>query len=84
MNCEFETVEQLGALCRKRREALGLRIEDAAMVTGANYRWISEIERGKATAQFGKVLHYAASLGIGFAAILPDDSPLDRDLGITP
>lgn len=84
MNFEFRTIEQLGALCRKRREALGLRIEDAAVVTGANYRWISEIERGKATAQVGKVLHYAAILGIGFAAILPDDDPVGHDLGTKP
>lgn len=73
MISEFQTAEQLGLICRRRREALRLRIEDAALVTGANYRWISEMERGKATVQLGKVLHYASMLGIGLAVTLPEE-----------
>ncbi|WP_168220558.1 hypothetical protein [Azospirillum thermophilum] len=31
------------------------------------------MERGKATVQLGKVLHYASMLGIGLAVTLPEE-----------
>lgn len=54
----------LGAACRQRRKALGLTLQDAAGAAGVNYRFASELERGKPTCALGLSLRYARMLGV--------------------
>lgn len=54
----------LGALIRRERLAQGLRQPDLAAAAGTSVRFIVEIERGKPTAQVGKVLAVIGQLGL--------------------
>lgn len=62
----------LGAACREARRRLGLRLGEAALVAGVNYRFASELENGKVTARLELALRYATSLGIRLFLTLPD------------
>lgn len=60
----FDHPAALGALIRQERRAQGLRQPDLAAAAGTSVRFIVEIERGKSTAQFGKVLEVLQQLGL--------------------
>lgn len=60
----FSSAAELGAACRRARRNLGMRLEDAALAAGVNYRFASEIENGKPSAQIDLTLRYATTLGI--------------------
>lgn len=62
----------LGAACRDARRRLGLRLADAALVAGVNYRFASELENGKPTARLELALRYAAALGVRLFCLLPE------------
>lgn len=55
---------QLGALLRLVRKRQGITQEDLSAIAGIGPRLIGEIERGKLTAEIGKVFHLLASLGL--------------------
>ena len=54
----------IGAAIRKKRKEDGLTLADAAGLCNVNYRFLSDLENGKATAQLGKVLQVLHALGI--------------------
>jgi HTH-type transcriptional regulator/antitoxin HipB len=54
----------IGAAIRKKRKEDGLTLADAAGLCNVNYRFLSDLENGKATAQLGKVLQTLHALGI--------------------
>jgi len=58
------TVEMIGELIRRERRRQGLTIEQISVVSGVGRRAISEIERGKPTAEIGKVLALIGALGL--------------------
>jgi len=55
---------QLGAMIRQVRKAQGITQEDLSAIAGVGPRLIGEIERGKPTAEIGKVFQLLASLGL--------------------
>ena len=55
---------ELGARIRKRRTDLGLTQGEVADVSQVTLRFVSELERGKATAQFAGIRRVLASLGL--------------------
>ncbi len=55
---------QLGSLIRQVRKAQGITQEDLSALAGVGPRLIGEIERGKPTAEIGKVFQLLASLGL--------------------
>jgi HTH-type transcriptional regulator/antitoxin HipB len=55
---------ELGRAIRLRRKALGLTQAGVAQVAGVGSRFVSEVERGKSTAEFGKVLRLVSVLGL--------------------
>ena len=57
------SIEFSGAL-RKRRKALGYTQGYIADVTGFSVSFISDLERGKETAELGKALYLANLLGL--------------------
>lgn len=68
----FSSAAELGAACRQARKNLGMRLEDAALAAGVNYRFASEIENGKPSAQIDLALRYATTLGIALLYELDD------------
>lgn len=59
------TPQQIGNLVRRTRKAQGLRQPDLAAACATSVRFIVELEKGKPTAQIGKVLQVLRMLGIG-------------------
>jgi len=54
----------LGQTLRTRRKELGIRQEDAARALGFSARLVSEIENGRDTVAYGKILRYAGYLAM--------------------
>jgi y4mF family transcriptional regulator len=55
---------QLGDLVRQVRKGQGITQEDLSALVGVGPRLIGEIERGKPTAEIGKVFQLLAGLGL--------------------
>ena len=55
--------KQIGQLVRGTRRAQGLRQDQLAAAAGVGVRFLVEVERGKPTAQLGKVLAVLDALG---------------------
>jgi y4mF family transcriptional regulator len=58
------STKELGELLRKKRKDQGLTQARVAEHCGLSPRFISEVERGKASAEIGKVLYLLATLGV--------------------
>jgi HTH-type transcriptional regulator / antitoxin HipB len=67
----FRTTADLGLQIRAIRIAAGLTQVDAAALCGVSGPFINNLERGKPTAQVGKVLDVCHGLGIQLVAELP-------------
>lgn len=59
----------LGALLRTRRKAQRLTLDDLAGLSGLGVRFLSELERGKPTAELGKAIQALAALGLVLYAV---------------
>lgn len=66
------SVEDLGRLIRTTRKQQGLTLEDLSLVANTGSRVISEIERGKPTAQIAVVLRIVDTLGLRVLVEAPD------------
>ena len=68
---------EIGQLVRGVRRAQGLRQDQLAAAAGVGVRFVVELERGKPTAQLGKVLTVLGSLGCTLKVEHPpsDDGP---------
>jgi y4mF family transcriptional regulator len=60
----IESPADLGRVVRARRKAEGFTQSRAAALCGVGTRFLSELERGKATAELGKVLRVLRGFGI--------------------
>jgi HTH-type transcriptional regulator/antitoxin HipB len=56
--------EDIGEMIRDARKIQGLTQADLAAISNTNRMFISDVERGKATCQIGKVLSVLLALGI--------------------
>ena len=59
------TVSDIGARIREIRKAQGVSQETLSGLAGTGQRYISELERGKATARIGEMLKVLNALGVG-------------------
>lgn len=62
------TAADLGVVLRARRKKLGYTQENVAMLMGCSPRLVGEMERGRGTVGFDRMLAYATGLGIDLAA----------------
>ncbi len=63
-NGNISSPEQLGTLIRQVRKGQGITQEDLSSLVGVGPRLIGEIERGKPTAEIGKVFQLLTGLGL--------------------
>jgi len=56
--------KEFGAALRRRRKALGYTQSYLSEFTGFSVSFISDLERGKETAELGKSLYIASLLGL--------------------
>ena len=59
-----ETAADFGAAIRHARQSQNLTLEQLSGLSGLGVRFLSELERGKSTAQLGKALEVAKLLGL--------------------
>lgn len=59
-----KTAEDLGKLVRAHRKQLNLTLENVSGLSNLGVRFLSEFERGKETAEIGKVLKALYVLGL--------------------
>lgn len=64
MELTIVTPADLGRAIRAARRAAHLRLEDVALAAGTGIRFVSELERGKPTAQLDKVLRVVGAVGL--------------------
>ena len=62
----------IGQIVRDERKEPGLRQDELAAASGVGLRFIVDLERGKATAQIGKVITVLAALGCELQIRRPD------------
>ncbi len=60
----IQTAEDLGQLLRAHRKHKNLTLEQASGLANLSVRFFSEFERGKETAEIGKVLKALRTLGL--------------------
>lgn len=58
------SVEELGRIARAHRKSSGQTLERIADLSNVSLRFLSEFERGKETAEIGKVLQALRILGL--------------------
>jgi len=85
-NTPLRTPAQLGAVLRTQRKAQGLTLEQLSGLSGLGMRFLSELERGKVTAELGKTLEVARLLGMDCflvprseSSAFEERSPVDGD-----
>lgn len=61
---EIETARDLGKLMRAFRKSQGLTLKKVSGLTNLGMRFLSELERGKETAELGKTLSILHKMGI--------------------
>lgn len=75
------SARDLGYLIRQSRQDRGQTQTELAAEAGVSRRWLSNLEAGKATAEFGLVLRtlYALNLGLNVTPIGPGPGKIDLD-----
>ena len=68
MDTRIKNAEDLSRVVREARKAQKLSQNDLAGMAGTGRRFIVDLEKGKETVQFGKVLRVLATLGVSVAA----------------
>lgn len=58
------STEDVGKLLRQRRKEQKLTQGDISQISTLSVRFLSELERGKETAEVGKVISYLQQLGL--------------------
>jgi y4mF family transcriptional regulator len=71
----IRTPADLGAVIRERRKGLGLDQAELARRIGVSRQWVIGIERGRARAELGLVLHALNALGLHLHTFLPNPRP---------
>jgi len=66
-----QTPEEIGKTIRQTRKAMGVTQKDLALTSGTGLRFIIDLEKGKVTCQFGKVLTVLHTLGITLELSVP-------------
>jgi y4mF family transcriptional regulator len=69
MDHRIPDTKDLGKTIREARKKQGLTQDDLAGMTGTGRRFISDLEKGKDTAQVGKVLLVLTALGVALYAM---------------
>ena len=72
-------VALIGQIIRDERKDLGLRQDELAAASGVGLRFIVELERGKPTAQIGKVIDVLSALGCDLQIKRPDRIVISGD-----
>jgi transcriptional regulator with XRE-family HTH domain len=73
MQYPIHTTAELGEAVLAVRKAHGLRQDDAASAAGVGHVFLRDVERGKPTAQIGRILRVLDELGIKIYLDIPEE-----------
>jgi len=73
MLIKITSVQELGLLIRATRKKQKIRMDDIAGSAGVGPVFVRDVERGKETVQFGRVLKLLKELGIELRADVSED-----------
>lgn len=74
MRIPVKSAANLGAAIRAVRRLSRVRIDDLAATAGVSKQFTQDVEHGKPTVQFGRVLKLLAELGISLELDVPDEA----------
>lgn len=74
MKHPINSTEELGMAIRAVRKSAQVRQDDLAGAVGVSRRFTAEVEQGKPTVQFGRVLRLLKELGITLSVDIPDEA----------
>ncbi len=74
MKQAIHSVEDLGLVIRAVRKSSGVRQDDLASTVGVSKQFTADVERGKPTAQMGRVMLLLQELGIALNVDIPDSA----------
>jgi transcriptional regulator with XRE-family HTH domain len=74
MQIRIQQVADVGRAVLAVRKESGVRQDDAAGSAGVSHVFLRELERGKETVQFGRVLQVLEELGIQMVLEIPSDA----------
>lgn len=72
MKQAIRSLEDLGLVIRAVRKSTAVRQDDLAAAARVSRQFAVDVEKGKPTAQFGRVLQLLAELGITLSVEIPD------------
>lgn len=72
MKVQIKSVAELGMLVRATRRSHRLRLDDVAGSANLGPVFVGDVEHGKETVQFGRVLRLLDELGIELVADVPE------------
>ena len=70
----IQTAEDLGKAVRSQRKSDGLTLAEAAGLTNVGVRFLSELENGKPTVRFDKLLRVLNAFGLQLHLTSPSSS----------
>jgi y4mF family transcriptional regulator len=75
------SARDLGLAVRQARQDRGQTQAELATAAGVSRRWLSDLEAGKSTAEFGLILRTLDTLGLGLDAVpvKPAQGEIDLD-----
>lgn len=74
MKHPITSTEELGLVLRAVRKNASVRQDDLAAIAGVSKQFAVDVEAGKPTVQFARVLKLLAELGITLTADIPDSA----------
>jgi transcriptional regulator with XRE-family HTH domain len=74
MRIPIQSVTDLGLAVRAVRRHSHVRIDDLAGTAGVSKQFTQDVEHGKPTVQFGRVLKLLAELGLPLELDIPDEA----------
>lgn len=77
MQLTIRTVPDLGLALRATRRSAKVRLDDLAGMAGVSKQFVSDVEYGKSTVQFGLVLKLLAEIGVVLTVDIPEAATTD-------
>lgn len=74
MKIPIYSVAELGRALRAVRRSSGIRIDDMAATAGVSKQFASDVEHGKPTVQFDRVIKLLSEMGIPVSIDIPSDA----------
>jgi y4mF family transcriptional regulator len=74
MKHSIRSPEDLALVIRAVRKSTRMRQDDLAAVVGVSQQFAVDVERGKPTVQFGRVLRLLEELGVSLNVDIPDEA----------